>query len=40
MDQRQDEVTSSGRVWYIVDGNSHVVWIKYAGRDIPRPPIA
>ncbi|WP_026455170.1 hypothetical protein [Saccharomonospora iraqiensis] len=34
--QWQIEVTGGGRVWYLIDDESHTVWIKYAGVGHPR----
>ena len=36
MDQWQYEVTSGGRVWYVVDHDLWNVWIKYAGTGHPK----
>lgn len=34
--QWQYEVTGGGRVWYLVDGDKHIVWITYAGAGHPK----
>ncbi len=32
----QIEVTSGGRVWYLLDEDKHVVWLKHAGVGHPK----
>ena len=34
--QWQYEVTGGGRIWYLVDGESHTCWIKEAGPGHPK----
>lgn len=36
MEQWQYEVTGGGRIWYLVDPESRVVWLTYAGTGHPR----
>jgi hypothetical protein len=36
LEQWQYEVTSGGRIWYAVDHDSRVVWIKHAGTGHPK----
>jgi len=34
--QWQYEVTAGGRVWYLVDHDTHTCWVKYAGTAHPK----
>ncbi|MFY1686751.1 hypothetical protein [Plantactinospora sp. WMMB782] len=36
LDQWQYEVTGGGRIWYLVDHEARICWIKYAGTGHPR----
>lgn len=36
MEQWQYEVTSGGRIWYLVDSGSHILWFKYASTSHPK----
>jgi hypothetical protein len=36
LDHWQIEVTSGGRVWYLVDRESRTIWIGYAGPGHPK----
>jgi hypothetical protein len=36
LDHWQLEVTGAGRVWYLVDHESHTVWIDHAGPGHPK----
>lgn len=37
LEQWQIEVTSSGRIWYLVDDEKHTVWVVYASAQHPKP---
>jgi hypothetical protein len=34
--QWQYEVTSAGRLWYLVDAEAHIIWLSHAGVGHPR----
>jgi hypothetical protein len=36
LEQRQIEVTSGGRIWYLVDDDHRTVWIVHAGTGHPK----
>ena len=36
MEQWQYEVTSGGRIWYLVDETGHTLWLKYASTAHPK----
>lgn len=36
LEQWQYEVTSGGRIWYVVDPDARVVWIRHAGTGHPK----
>lgn len=36
MEQWQIEVTSGGRIWYLIDDDKHTVWIMYASPKHPK----
>jgi len=36
LEQWQYEVTGGGRVWYLVDHDTHTAWLVYAGTGHPR----
>lgn len=36
LEQWQIEVTSSGRIWYLVDDVKHTLWITYASPHHPK----
>lgn len=36
LDHWQIEVTGAGRIWYLVDNDTHTVWIDHAGPGHPR----
>jgi hypothetical protein len=36
LEQWQYEVTSGGRIWYLIDDATHTVWLTYAGTGHPK----
>jgi len=36
LEQWQIEVTSSGRIWYLVDDEKRILWITYASPQHPK----